>query len=373
MISDRASKIKPSATLALNAKVKELIKSGEDIVNFTVGEPDFDTPDNIKDATVNALKEGFTKYTDAAGIIELKQAISDKFKNDNNLDYSTSEIIVSNGAKHSLFNTFQSILNNGDEVIIPVPYWVSYAEQVSLSGGNPVLVDTNNFQLDLDKIKEKINEKTRAVLINSPNNPTGAVFSEESMKELGELAKENNFYIISDEIYEKLIYDAKHFSVASTSRENTIIINGVSKSYSMTGWRIGYAAGPEDVIKAMSNIQSQTTGNPNSIAQKGALEALTGDQSSVEKMRKEFEKRRNFVVKRLAEIGLNVTKPQGAFYAYPKIEGSSMEVASKLLEEAKVAVVPGAEFGTDNYFRMSYATSMETLKKGLDRMEKFFK
>jgi aspartate aminotransferase len=372
MISERAFSIKPSATLALNAKVKQMIKSGEDIINFTVGEPDFDTPDNIKNAAIDAIKEGFTKYTAPDGIPELKEAISEKFKKDNNLEYSKNEIIVSNGAKHSIYNVLQSLLNNGDEVIILSPYWVSYAAQVSMSGGFPVIAETNQFQLDIEKVKKSLSKKTKLVMVNSPNNPTGAVFSKDSLKCLAELSEENNFYILSDEIYENLVYDSRHFSPAQFAKDRTIIVNGVSKSYSMTGWRIGYAVGPEEIIKSMGNMQSQATGNPSSISQKAALEAIKGPQDFVLEMKEEFRKRRDFVLQRLSEIGLETVKPEGAFYVFPKTGGNSLEIAQKLLEKAKIATVPGVEFGAEGHIRMSYATSMENLEKGLDRMEKFF-
>jgi aspartate aminotransferase len=371
MISYRAKNIKPSATLALNAMVKELIKNGEDIVNLGVGEPDFDTPDNIKQAAMDAIKEGFTKYTASEGIPELREAIVDKLKTENNLDYISKEVIVSNGAKHSIFTLLQAVLNDGDEVIIPSPYWVSYSEQVKMCGGKPVIVETDNFQLDVEKIKDAVTEKTKLTMINSPNNPTGAVYTEESLKILSDLAAEKDFYIMSDEIYEKFIYEKNHFSPASFARDKTIIINGVSKSYSMTGWRIGYAIGPEEIIKAMGNLQSQTTGSPSSISQKAALEAITGNQDSVAKMKNAFRERRNFVVKRLYGMGLRLAKPEGAFYIFPKVSGNSIDFSNKLLTEAKVAVVPGVEFGAEGYVRISYAASMEQLKKAMDRIEKF--
>ncbi len=370
MVSSRAAKIKPSATMALNAKVSRMIKEGRDVINLTAGEPDFDTPDNIKEAAIRAIKGGFTKYTAAEGTEELRAAVSEKLKRDNNLGYSTGEIIVSNGSKHSLYNAILSLVNEGDEVIIPVPYWVSYSEQVRVCGGVPVFAETENFRLDVSKVKEKINRRTKAIIINSPNNPSGAVYEKEALKELAELSVKHDFFILSDEIYEKLVYGKRHHSIASFAKGNTIVINGVSKAYAMTGWRIGYAAGPEEIIKAMSKIQSQASGNPNSIAQKAALEALAGDQNTVEVMRKEFEKRRNFVVKRLNEIGLALTKPEGAFYAFPEVNGNSMDTASKLLD-AGVAVVPGIEFGMEGHIRISYATSMQKLEEGMKRIEKF--
>jgi len=369
-ISRRAANIKPSATMALDAKVKQLAKSGKDVINLAIGEPDFGTPENINRAAVGAIKNGFTKYTAGEGIEELRDTISKKLKKDNNLDYDSRQIVVSNGSKHSVYNILQALLDEGDEVIIPVPYWVSYSEQARLCGGIPVFADTKNFQLDADSIKEKLTRKTKAVIINSPNNPSGAVYDKESLKELAELAMKNNFFVISDEIYEKLVYGKKHFSAAEFAKDNTVVVNGVSKAYAMTGWRIGYAAGPETVMTAVKKIQSQTSGNPNSIAQKAALEALSGDQSSVEKMKNEFEKRRDFVVKRLADMGIDLVKPEGAFYAFPEVNGSSVAAANKLLD-AGVAVVPGIEFGMESHVRISYATSMEKLKEGMDRMENF--
>lgn len=371
MISEKARKIKPSATLALNTKIKQMIKSGKDIINLTIGEPDFDTPEHIKRAAIDAIRDGFTKYTPAEGIEELRKAIAKKLKKDG-MEYSAREIIISNGSKHSISNALQALLNEGDEVIIPVPYWVSYSENVSLLGGVPVFAGTQNFLLDAAKIKEKLSNKTKVVIVNSPNNPTGAVYGEEELKKLAKLAIENDFFIVSDEIYEKLIYDKKHHSTATFAKDKTILINGVSKTYAMTGWRIGYAAGPEEIIKSMANIQSQTTGSPNSISQKAALEALTGQQGSIEKMIAEFRKRRDFIVKRLNEIGLNIIKPEGAFYVFPEINGKSMGVANQLLKKAKVAVVPGAEFGSDKHIRISYATSMENIEEGMNRIEKFF-
>lgn len=372
VISQRAAKIKPSATMALDAKVRQLAKAGKDVINLAIGEPDFGTPENIKRAAIEAINQGFTRYTAAEGTEELRDAISKKLKKDNNLDYNSGQIVVSNGSKHSIYNILQALLDGGDEVIIPVPYWVSYSEQVALCGGLPVFAQTSKFTLDASEIKKKITRKTKAVIINSPNNPSGAVYDKESLKELAELAIKNNFFVISDEIYEKLVYGKKHSSAAEFARDNTIVVNGVSKAYAMTGWRIGYAAGPEAVMKAAKKIQSQTSGNPNSIAQKAALEALTGDQSSVEKMKSEFEKRRDFVVKRLNDMNISLVKPEGAFYAFPEVNSSSVEVSDKLLD-AGVAVVPGIEFGMERHVRISYATSMNNLEKGMDRMETFFK
>lgn len=370
MISSRAAKIKPSATMALDAKVKRLAKAGKDVINLAIGEPDFGTPENIKRAAIEAINEGFTKYTAAEGTEELRNAISKKLKKDNNLDYNSGQIVVSNGSKHSIYNILQALLDEGDEVIIPVPYWVSYSEQVALCGGLPVFAQTSKFNLDASAIKKKITKKTKAVIINSPNNPSGAVYDKESLKELAELAVKNNFFIISDEIYEKLVYGKKHSSVAGFAKDNTVVVNGVSKAYAMTGWRIGYAAGPESVMKAVKKIQSQTSGNPNSIAQKAAAEALSGSQSSVEKMKKEFEKRRDFVVRRLEDMNISLVKPEGAFYVFPRVNGSSINVATKMLD-AGVAVVPGIEFGMESHVRISYATSMNNLEEGMRRMENF--
>jgi len=388
MLSERAKKIKPSPTLSMDAKAKALKAQGLDIVNFGVGEPDFDTPEHVKEAAVRAIKEGFTKYTPVAGIDELKEAIIDKFKTDNNIEYTKEEILVSCGAKHSLYNIAQALYGPGDEVIIPSPYWVSYPDQVMLNDATPVFVKTyedDNFMLRPDVLESKITKKTKALILNSPSNPTGLTYDKMTLEAIAEIALKHNIYIISDEIYEKLIYGAVEFvSIASLDKEikdKTIVINGLSKSHAMTGWRIGYAAGPKDIIKAMTNIQSQSTSNPTSIAQKAAVAALRGPQDFISEMVVEFDKRRKFLVEGLNSIeGLSCINPTGAFYAFPNVSrlygrktdsvliNSSLDMAVYLLEEANVALVHGDAFGSDEHIRISYATSMENIKKGLERI-----
>ncbi len=390
MISERAKRIKPSPTLAMDAKAKEMKAQGIDIINFGVGEPDYDTPDYIKKAAKSALDEGFTKYTPVGGIIELKDAVIKKFEVDNNLKYTRDDILVSCGAKHSLYNAAQALYNPGDEVLIPSPYWVSYPDQVLLNDALPVYLETHEkdeFILDPDLLRSKITKKTRALILNSPSNPTGLTYDKKTLEAIAEIVLKSNIYVISDEIYEKLVYDnVEHISIASFSKEiknKTIVINGLSKSHSMTGWRIGFAAGPKDVIQAMTNIQSQSTSNPTSIAQKAALAALTGNQDFIMTMREEFDRRRTFLVDRLNSMdGISCLKPTGAFYAFPNVSGlygkktpkgkvinSSMDLAIYLLEEANVALVHGGAFGSDAHIRLSYALSIENIKKGLDRIE----
>lgn len=388
MLSERAAKIKPSPTLAMDAKAKAMKASGADVVNFGVGEPDFDTPDNIKQAAIKAIKEGFTKYTPVGGIDLLKDAIIEKFQRDNSLEYSREEIIVSCGAKHSLYNIAQALYGKGDEVIIPSPYWVSYPDQVLLNDAVPVFVKTlerDKFTLKPEALEQQITKKTKAVIINSPSNPTGLTYDRKTLEAIAEVCLKHKLYVISDEIYEKLTYDGfKHISIASLSKEikeRTIIVNGLSKSYAMTGWRIGYTAGPKEIIKAMTNIQSQSTSNPTSIAQKAAVEALTGPQDFIQTMLKEFDNRRRFLVSELNAIqGFTCLTPSGAFYAFPNtsklygrqsekgIISSSSDLALYLLEKANVALVQGEAFGNDNHVRLSYATSMENVKRGIDRI-----
>ncbi len=392
-LSSKAKKISPSLTLAITAKAKELKAKGVDIVSFGAGEPDFDTPQNIQEAGIKAIKAGLTRYTAVAGIVELKTAITEKFQKDNNLTYKQSQIIVSTGAKQSLANAFQAVLNPGDEVIIPGAYWVSYPELIQLADGVPVIVETkeeNEFKYDFNELKAAINDKTKAILVNSPNNPTGTVYGKEDLEKIAELAKEHDLVIISDEIYEKLLYgEEKHISIASLSQDaynRTIVINGVSKAYAMTGWRIGYAAASEEITKLMTSIQSHITSNPNSVAQYAALEALTGDQSDVANMVKAFEKRRDFMVEKVNEIEhVSCIKPKGAFYVMVnisetfgksingKVINTSMEFAEAILDDEKVAVIPGIAFGMEGYIRLSYATSMELIKEGLKRLENFIK
>jgi aspartate aminotransferase len=388
-LADRVNKIQPSPTLAIDAKAKALKAQGVDIVGFGAGEPDFDTPDNIKEAAKNAIKAGFTRYTPVGGTDELKDAIIAKLKRDNGLEYARNEISVACGAKHSLYNISQALIQEGDEVIIPSPYWVSYPDQVVLAGGTPVFIETDEstcFKITPDKLEKAITGKTRALILNSPCNPTGATYSEEELKAIGGVCLKHDFIIISDDIYEKLLYDNLSFSNIATAvpslQPRVLVVNGVSKAYAMTGWRIGYTAGPAEVISAMTKLQSQSTSNPSSIAQKAATEALNGPQDTVSKMAVEFEKRRTYIIDRLNGIpGITCFRSSGAFYAFPNIsqlfrksfQGKPIEnstgFAAYLLEHAKVALVPGVAFGADNYARLSYATDLETIKKGLDRIE----
>lgn len=388
-IAKRAMAIKPSPTLATAAKAKAMKAQGIDVVDFGVGEPDFDTPDNVKQAGTRAIQSGFTKYTPAGGTDELKEAVIEKFKKDNGLTYQKNEILISCGAKHSLYNIAEALFDPGDEVIIPSPYWVSYPDQVILNDAVPVIINTTEeegFRLSAKRLEQAITEKTKALILNSPSNPTGLAYDRKTLEEIAAVAAKHKIYVISDEIYEKLIYDGfKHVSIASLGHEIknlTIVVNGVSKSHAMTGWRIGYAAGPKEVITAMANIQSQSTSNPASISQKAAVEALRGPQDFIPVMNAEFDRRRTYMVKRLnAMKGVSCPMPVGAFYAFPrvsklfgkkaqgKIIAGSSELAGYLLEEAKVALVSGDAFGADNYIRLSYATSMENITKGLDRIE----
>ena len=389
-ISDKSKQVTPSSTLALTAKINAMVADGLDVVKFGAGEPDFDTPDHIKSAAVEALNQGFTKYTPVAGITELREAIVDKFERDNGLSYEANQVIVSCGAKHTIYNILQAICNPGDEIIFAAPYWVSYIEMVKLADATPIVINTTpdqNFALTPDQIKSAVTEKTKAIIICSPSNPTGTTYSTESLQMIAELAVEHQFYLISDEIYEALLYDgAKHRSLASFGdavKSLTFVVNGVSKAYSMTGWRIGYTAGPEDVIKAMSKIQSHSTSNPTSIAQKAALAAITGSQEPVVEMVKAFQKRRDLICQRLDDIdGVEYVRPQGAFYIFPDFSphygrtinghsiNSSQELATYFLDEAKVGAVPGDGFGADNHMRFSFATSEVEINRGLDRIQK---
>ncbi len=388
MLSERLNKIVPSATLAISTRAKEMMREGRKVINLSVGEPDFDTPSFIKEAAIQALREGFTKYTPVAGIPELIQAIREKLERDSNLSYSNSQIMVSSGAKEVLYNTFQAICNEGDEVIIPSPYWVSYPEQVKLAGGIPVFASLDfqrGMRLKRERLRQVISPRTKALVLNSPHNPTGGLFGLEELKEIAELVVTQDFFIVADEIYEKLIYEGTHVSIASLRKEiqkKTIIINGVSKTYSMTGWRIGYAAGPPEVIEGMKKIQSQSTSCANSIAQKAAVQALLGPQDDVEKARREFEKRCQVIVDRVREIeGITCPKPQGTFYIFPDVSSflgtsdgdwsirNSVDLAKYLLEKAEVATVPGSTFGADNHLRLSYATSLDQIHEGVDRIK----
>ncbi len=389
-LSKRIMKIGPSPTLGITARAKKMKAEGIDVVGFGAGEPDFDTPANIKDAAKKAIDSGFTKYTPTSGIQELKAAICEKLKRDNSLDYSPDQILVSCGAKHSIFNIVMALCEEGDEVIIPSPFWVSYPEMVNLSGAKPVIIKTtqeSNLKITPDQLKKAITPRTKLFILNSPSNPTGMVYSRAELEAISEILVKNNVCCISDEIYEKIIYDGAHVSIASFSQDMkdlTIVVNGLSKSYSMTGWRIGYAAGPKDVIGTMSNLQDHSTSNPTSISQKAALEALLGPQDEMKKMVQAFKERRNYMVQRLNSIGgIECLLPDGAFYTFPNISQmidkkyngklikDSFSLTEILLADAKVAVVPGAVFGDDNHIRLSYATSMENIKKGLDRIEEF--
>lgn len=390
-LSQKSISISGSLTLAIDAKAKKMKAEGMDVIGFGAGEPDFETPQFIIEAAKEALDKGYTRYTPASGMMELKEAICEKLQNDNNLKYTPSEIIVSNGAKHSLYNIFQAILNPGDEVIIPTPYWVTYPELVKMGGGTPIFLDTkeeNGFKIDITELEQAVTEKTKALIINSPGNPSGCVYSRKELEAIADLAVKKEFFVISDEIYEKLVYDGnEHISIASLNSEIkniTLVVNGMSKAYAMTGWRIGYTAGNEEVIKVMSNIQSHATSNPNSIAQYASIAALRGPQDIIYQMVSEFEKRRKYMIDRIRQIeGLSCNEPKGAFYLMLNIGNAlgrkyrnhtitgSMDFAEQLLDAYKVAVVPGLAFGADKYVRLSYATSIENIEKGLDRIESF--
>jgi len=393
VISKRVKEMIPSVTLAQSEKIAFLKKQGIDVIGFNIGEPDFNTPGNIIKKAEEAFRLGYTKYTPAAGSIDLREEICKKFKKDYNLDYTVKDVIVSSGAKQSLTNVLMAIVDPGEEVIVPTPCWISYIEMIKLTGGIPILVDMDEksgFDLDVEKIAAKITDKTKAVLINSPNNPTGAVYKREDIEKLGDLAVKNNFYIISDEIYEKLVYEGEAncctASISPEIKKKTITINGVSKSYAMTGWRIGFAVGPTDVIKAMSNYQGHTTTSPNSPAQYASIEALSNSEEFVEAMRKEFDKRRKYIVERLnAMDGINCFMPKGAFYVMPNIKNfygkkyknfvinNPVDMCDYLLEESRIAVVTGAAFLAPDNIRISYSNSMENIKEGMDRMEEALK
>jgi aspartate aminotransferase len=391
ILSEKLSGVKPSSTLAITAKAKQMKVEGIDVVGFGAGEPDFDTPEHIKAAAIEAIQTGFTKYTPASGTVELKQAICNKLKKDNGLNYEINQIVVSNGAKHSLTNAFMAILNPGDEVIIPAPFWLSYAQMVHIADGVPVIVKATketDYKATIELLKSALTDKTRAVIINSPSNPTGMIYSEDELKAIAEFAIENDLFVISDEIYEKLIYgDKKHISIASLGEDiynRTIVINGVSKSYSMTGWRIGYTACHADIAKLMSNMQSHGASNPNSIAQKAALAAIEGSDDCIEAMKVEFDKRRKYITKRVNDLKyVSCIEPEGAFYVFVDLaealnksyNGEMIQNAANftklLLENEKVAVVPCGDFGFDTHIRLSYAISLENIEKGLNRIEKF--
>jgi aspartate aminotransferase len=386
-LAKRVSTLTPSSTLAITAKAKELKEQGHDVIGLGAGEPDFNTPQYIIDAAVRSMEEGHTKYTPSAGLPKLKEAIIGKFERDQNITYKPGEILVGSGAKHVLYTLFQAILDEGDEVIIPTPYWVSYPEQVKLADGNPVYIEgleSNEFKVTAEQLEQAINEKTKAFILNSPSNPTGSMYTAEELRELGEVCIKHNVLIVSDEIYEKLVYDgATHTSVAQLSeklKEQTIVVNGVSKSHSMTGWRIGYAAGNAEIIKAMTNLASHSTSNPTTNAQYGTIAAYTEDDGSVENMRKAFEARLNQVFNKLVSIpGVSCVKPKGAFYLFPNVSeavklNGFADVDSwveAILEEEKVALVPGSGFGAPDNVRLSYATSLEAIEEALTRIERF--
>ena len=392
-LSRKAQAIEPSLTLAITAKAKEMKEKGIDVISFSAGEPDFNTPKNIINAAIKAMEDGNTKYTSVNGILQLRESICKKFKDDNGLEYNPSQIVVSTGAKQSLANTFLAILNPGDEVIVSTPYWVSYPELIKLADGKPVFVEgdeKSNYKFTKENLEKAVTAKTKAIVLNTPNNPTGTIYNKEELEVIADFAKKYNIIIISDEMYEKLIYDNEnHISIASLSKdayERTIVINGLSKSYAMTGWRIGYCAASEKIAKLMISIQSHVTSNVCSITQYAALEALNGPQDEITKMINEFEKRRNYMINRIESIdNLSIVKPKGAFYIMINIENclgkeingkilnDSMEFCASLLENEKLAVIPGKAFGLNNYIRVSYATSMEAIKEGLNRIESFIK
>ena len=390
-LSRKAQAVKPSSTLAITAKAKELMANGIDVVGFGAGEPDFNTPDNICEAAIKAIHAGFTKYTPAEGTLELRKAICEKFLNFNGLHYEPSQIVVSNGGKHSLTNIFEALLNPGDEVIILAPFWLSYPEIVKLSDGVPVIIHgekANNYKVTAAQIEAACTDNTKALVLNSPSNPTGMLYTKEELEMIAEVAVRRDFYIVSDEMYENLIYDGlQPVSIASLNEEiykRTITCSGVAKSYSMTGWRIGYTGSPKEIAKLMGSVQSHQTSNPNSIAQKAAYEAIVGPQDSVLAMCEEFNRRRDYMHERVSGMKLiSALKPQGAFYLFVDVSetldkvykgmqiGNLTNLAKLLIEEYNVAVIPCDDFGAPEHIRLSYAISMEQIKKGLDRIEEF--
>jgi aspartate aminotransferase len=391
VLADRLKTLAPSSTLAVQAKARELKARGIDVVSFGAGEPDFDTPQRIKDAALRAMQRGQTKYTEVGGIAELRAAVCAKLKRDNNLDYEPADVLVSVGAKHTLFNLVMALINPGDEVLVPSPYWVSYPEQARLLGGVPIDVATHEstgFDLDPAELARAVTPRTKLIVINSPNNPTGAVFSRTALEAVARLAVERKLWVVSDECYEALTFEGRHVSIASFGPEikaRTIVVNTCSKAYAMTGWRIGYAAGDRTLIRAMTDVQSQVTSNPSSVAQWAAVEALTGPQDEVAKMAGEFDRRRRLIIEGLNALpGVTCGMPRGAFYAFANVSGlfgrtwrkpdgaltlkSSLDVTAFLLEQARVAVVPGRDFGSDGHVRLSYATSDALISEGLTRM-----
>jgi len=390
MLNQRSKNLTPSHTMAIDARAKQLKAQGLDIINLSVGEPDFDTPETAKSGGIDAIRDGFTKYTVAAGIVELRQAIAEKLRRENGLQYAPDEIVVSNGCKHSLFNAFMVLLDPGDEVIIQAPYWVSYPEMVKAAGGTPVIIQTDastRFELTPEMIERAITPRTKALNLNNPSNPTGAVYDLEKLRAIADVALKHDLLIISDEIYERLTYDgASAVSIAALSPEvkrRTITVNGFSKAYAMTGWRLGYAAAEKPIAQAMAELQSHSTSGPSSITQKAALAGLEGDQRYVETMRVEFDRRRRYAIERMRGLpGFRLEiEPRGAFYVFPNVSElfgrtvaghriqSDDDLCSAILESAQVAVVPGGSFGSPNHIRISYATSMEKLRTGLDRIE----
>lgn len=389
-LSAKYKSVSPSSTLAIDSKYKAMKKAGEDVVGFGAGEPDFDTPSHIKEAAIKAINDGFTKYTPASGTLDLKKAICEKFKRENGLEYGVENIVVSNGAKHSLLNALGALLNPGDEVIFSAPYWVSYKEMVKISDGVPVIISTkesDNFKFTPEELEAAITDKTKALILNTPSNPTGMVYTREELGKIAEVVIKHDIYVISDEIYEHLVYDGPcppSIATVDGMKERTIVVNGVSKTFAMTGWRIGYTAANAQITKLMANVQSHYTSNPNSVAQMAALAALTGPMDSVEQMKKAFNERRLYMVERMNKIeGVSCIKPEGAFYVMMNISAlkgkmlngkeikTSDDFAEAFLEKELVAVVPCSGFGNDDFVRWSYATSMENIKKGLDRLEKF--
>jgi aspartate aminotransferase len=387
-VSTRARNLVPSATLAIGAKARQMQADGIDVIGFAQGEPDFDTPNHIKEAAIQAARDGFTKYTATGGINELKDAVAAKLKRDNGLAYTRNQVLISCGGKHSLYNVFQALLDPGDEVIIPAPYWVSFPEQVKLCDAKPVLVHTSEaqgFRLNRQVLEPAVTARTKLVVLNSPSNPTGAALSRAELEGIATLAVERGLVVVSDETYEALVYDGyQHVSIASLSDAmyaRTIVVNSMSKAYAMTGWRLGYAAGPAEVIKAMDGLQGQMTSNPTSFAQRGAVVALTGSQEPTQRMREEFAKRRRYIVDRLnAMPGIRCHSPEGAFYVFPNVSAlygkrhgdkaiaNSTEFTTFLLDAARIAVVPGVEFGSDRHIRISYATALDKIQQGMDRM-----
>jgi len=392
-LSVRGLQVKESSTLAITAKAKKMASEGIDLVAFTAGEPDFDTPEHIREEAIKAINTGFTRYTASSGTPELRKAICDKLKRDNGLTYEPGHIVVSNGAKHSLTNAFMAILNEGEEVIVPAPFWLSYPEMVHIAGGKSVIIQSspeNGYKVTRKELESAYTPKTKALILNSPNNPTGAVYSEAELRDIAEFIVEKDIFVIADEIYEELVYSGiKHISIASFNDEifkRTIVVNGFSKGYAMTGWRMGYAAASKEIADIMSNIQSHMTSNPSSITQMASVVALNGDQATVKAMRAEFEKRRDYICDRAAKIPhLKFNRPDGAFYLYIDVSGlygktvkgvevkSAADVGNVLLSEYDTVVVPCADFGAPDHIRLSYAIAMGDIEKGMDRIEKFVK